>query len=69
MGRIPEAGIDAAVAECGTATCLAERGDIWLYATAILHASAAAEHPRRRRVLQVDYSAEALPAPLEWLGV
>ena len=69
LGRIPESEIDAVVARCGTATCLAERGDIWVYATPILHASAAAEHPARRRVLQVDYSAEPLPAPLEWLGI
>jgi hypothetical protein len=69
LGKIPEGGIDDAVARCGTATCLAGRGDIWLYATSILHASAAAERPARRRVLQVDYSADALPRPLDWLGV
>lgn len=69
LGRIAEAGIDAAVAHCGTASCLAERGDVWIYATSVLHASAAATVPRRRRVLQVDFSADALPAPLEWLGV
>jgi hypothetical protein len=69
LGKIPEGGIDDAIARCGTATCLAERGDIWLYATPILHASAAAERPARRRVLQVDYSADALPRPLDWLGV
>ena len=69
LGRIPEPEIEAVVAQCGTAICLAESGDIWLYATAILHASASATQPRHRRVLQVDYSADALPAPLEWLGV
>jgi hypothetical protein len=66
LGRIPEAEIEATVTRCGTATCLAERGDIWIYATPILHASSTA---RRRRVLQVDYSAETLPSPLKWLGV
>lgn len=69
LGRIPEAEIEATVARCGTARCLAERGDIWLYATPILHASAAASAPKRRRVLQVDYSADILPHPLRWLGV
>lgn len=69
LGRIPEPEIEAAVVRCGTAACLADRGDIWVYATPILHASAAAGQPRRRRVLQVDTSADALPAPLEWLGV
>ena len=69
FGRIPEAAIDATVAGCGTHACLADRGDVWLYATPILHASARAENPRRRRVLQVDFSAAQLPARLDWLGI
>lgn len=69
LGRIPEAEIAATVTRCGTKSCLAERGDIWLYATAILHASAASTRAGHRRVLQVDYSAEALPEALRWLGV
>lgn len=69
MGRIAEADVAAAVDRCGTATCLAETGDIWAYATPILHASEAAHRPRRRRVLQVDFSADPLPGGLEWLGV
>lgn len=69
LGRIPEAEVEATVARCGTYTCLANRGDIWLYATAILHASAASTAQTGRRVLQVDYSADALPPPLEWLRV
>ena len=69
LGRIPESQVEAVVAQCGTATCLAERGDIWIYATPILHASAAATRPAHRRVLQMDYSADSLPAPLDWLGI
>ena len=69
LGRITEPEIEATAARCGMATCLAERGDIWLYATSILHASAAATAPTHRRVLQVDYSADTLPAPLDWLGL
>ncbi|MGJ3628858.1 phytanoyl-CoA dioxygenase family protein [Sphingomonas sp. MMS24-JH45] len=49
LGRIPEAGIAAAVARCGTATCLAAAGDVWAYATAILHASAASTACGARR--------------------
>lgn len=67
-GRIAEPMIGAAVARHGIATCLAERGDVWLYATAILHASRPAGRARRR-VLQVDYSADVLPGPLAWLGM
>ncbi|MCI4589855.1 phytanoyl-CoA dioxygenase family protein [Sphingobium sp. BYY-5] len=68
-GRVPESAIATRVATCGTQACLAERGDIWLYATPILHASDAAIHPRHRRVLQLDYSADLLPGGLEWLSV
>ena len=69
LGRLPEAEIERAVATLGERLCLAERGDVWLYATTIVHASSAADLPRRRRVLQVDYSADALPGPLAWRGM
>ena len=49
--------------------CLAEVGDVWAYSTPILHASARAASPTRRRVLQVDYAAFALPGGLIWRGV
>lgn len=68
-GRIPEGEVRRTVEACGVATCLAQAGDIWLYATPILHASDAAASPSRRRVLQIDYSARDLPGGLEWLGV
>ncbi len=66
LGRIAQDGIDAVVAQLGETACLAERGDIWLYATPIVHGSRAAARPRRRRVLQIDYAATDLPAPLRW---
>jgi hypothetical protein len=69
LGRIPEASIERAIERLGTFACLADRGDVWLYSTPILHASEAAATPGGRRVLQVDYSADLLPEPLEWLGV
>ena len=69
LGRIAEPEIAAVVARCGTVACLAERGDVWTYATPILHASAASTGHAHRRVLQVDYLADALPAPLAWVGV
>lgn len=69
FGRIPEGDIDAAVERCGTRGCLADRGDIWAYATLILHASEPARRPRRRRVLQLDYATEDLPGGLSFHGV
>jgi len=69
LGRVPEIDIPAAVARSGVATCLAEPGDIWAYATPILHASERATKPGHRRVLQVDYAVGELPSGLAWLGV
>jgi hypothetical protein len=69
LGRISEADIGGAVKKCGGFVCLAEAGDVWLYATSILHASEAAVSPTRRRVLQVDYSARELPDGLVWQGI
>lgn len=69
VGRIAEPEIAAIAARLGEVPCEAERGDLWVYATPILHASARALVPGRRRVLQLLYSAEDLPGGLEWLGV
>jgi hypothetical protein len=68
-GRVPTAKIPDVVRECGIVPCLADAGDIWLYATPILHASDAASAPLHRRVLQIDYAVGTLPGGLEWLGV
>lgn len=69
LGRIAESALGAVVERCGAVPCLADSGDIWIYATPIVHASAATAPGGRRRVLQVDFSADSLPPPLEWRGV
>ena len=69
LGRIPEMEIDAVISRLGQQLCLAETGDIWAYATPILHASAASVGQRHRRVLQIDYAVGALPGGLDWLGI
>lgn len=66
LGKIAEAEIEGVVRNCGELTCLAQPGDIWLYRTAIVHASKRAHGNRRRRVLQVDFSADSLPGALRW---
>lgn len=68
-GRVPVNAIKEVVRRRGTQACIAEAGDVWLYATPILHASEAAINPMHRRVLQLDFAAEDLPGGLEWLGV
>ncbi len=69
VGRVPEDQIIAAVEAHGRRTCEAEAGDIWVYATPILHASDASSGAGRRRVLQVDFAGTDLPLPLEWRGI
>lgn len=67
-GRIPVEQVDHVVAQCPIARCLALAGDVWAYSTPILHASQSADPPARRRVLQVDFSADSLPDGLQWFG-
>lgn len=69
LGMVPEGEVDDVVARSEILTCRADRGDIWLYRTLVLHASAASSRPARRRVLQVDYAAAPLPHGLKYLGV
>jgi hypothetical protein len=69
LGRLPVGEISKLAGKLDNLTCLASPGDVWLYATSIVHASDAAEKPRRRRVIQVDYAAEDLPGELRWLGI
>lgn len=68
-GRIAETAIKKVVQRFGIKNCLATAGDVWAYATPILHASDAAAVPARRRVLQVDFASGDLPDGLKWLGV
>lgn len=65
-GLIPEPRVPEVVKASQVFACLAEPGDVWAYATPILHASRRSASTGQRRVLQVDYSADTLPAPLEW---
>lgn len=67
FGRLSEAAIDAAAREKPPVACLARRGDVWIYATAIVHGSDAYRAAGgQRRVLQVDYAADDLPGGLAW---
>ena len=78
LGRISESMLGSIVSRCGKVACIAAAGDVWLYATPIVHASDRAAEPaagpsahqyRRRRVLQIDFAAESLPRGLHWLGL
>jgi ectoine hydroxylase-related dioxygenase (phytanoyl-CoA dioxygenase family) len=69
LGRLVEAQIAGIDKEGTTAACIATAGDVWVYSTPILHASEASRRPRKRRVLQIDFSADKLPGGLEWAGL
>lgn len=69
FGKLAESDIDDMVQNEVTMTCHAKAGDGWLYATPIVHASARSVVPESRRVIHLDFSRDALPAPLEWAGI
>jgi hypothetical protein len=66
LGRLPEAEISRLVQRLRPLVCVAGLGNVWAYRTGIVHASAEQHRPGRRRVLQIDYSADELPGGLEW---
>lgn len=69
-GRLTEEGITALAETVEPFSCVARRGDVWAYSTAIVHGSRAVRATgRRRRVLQIDYSAETLSGGLAWAVV
>ncbi len=68
-GMIPVTQVDAILEACGITQCEAKAGDVWLYSTPILHASARASVASSRRVLHLDFSKDQLPPPLKWYGI
>ena len=65
-GRLSGGAIDAWRAGADAVDCLAERGAILAFRPLILHASSPARSPAHRRVVHLEFAAEALDAPLEW---
>lgn len=68
-GRLPESEVTRVADQTAVMACHAEPGDCWLYATAILHASSRSASEAARRVIQLDFSRDPLPSPLEWAGI
>jgi hypothetical protein len=66
LGLLPDDAIERLSKRAEVVVCLADAGDAWAYSTPIVHASAEQRRPGRRRVLQVDYSADELSGGLEW---
>jgi ectoine hydroxylase-related dioxygenase (phytanoyl-CoA dioxygenase family) len=66
VGRLSGTAIDAWRGGAEAVDCLAERGAILAFKPLILHASSRATAPAHRRVVHLEFAAEALDAPLEW---
>lgn len=69
LGKLRDSEIEKVTAQNPVFECTAAAGDVWVYSTPIVHASAASEAQTRRRVLQVDYASDDLPQGLEWQGI
>ena len=46
--------------------CTANSGDVLLMNPLLFHASRKATQPTHRRIIHLEYSAMALPPPMEW---
>jgi hypothetical protein len=66
LGRLTDERVAVLAREGVSISCFAQPGDAWAYPTSVVHASAEQRKVGRRRVLQVDYSADDLPGGLEW---
>jgi ectoine hydroxylase-related dioxygenase (phytanoyl-CoA dioxygenase family) len=51
-----------------TLVCRVKKGDCLIMRPLILHSSSAAPSPRNRRVVHLEFSADALPDGLDWYG-
>jgi hypothetical protein len=65
-GRVGPMEVRRLLDRQGSKTCLVGRGGVVMIRPLILHASTAAESPRRRRVVHLEYAADLLPGGLEW---
>jgi hypothetical protein len=65
-GQLSAVDIERPRAETREFVCRARRGDILVMRPLLLHASTAAVAAGHRRVLHIEYAADALPASLTW---
>lgn len=65
-GRLDEAATEAWKARDAELRCDVKAGGVLLMRPLILHASSAGESPAQRRVLHLEFAAQALPAGLDW---
>lgn len=66
FGWIPESDLPLWRERTQQVECHVQRGDVVLMRPLLLHASAAAISPARRRVVHIEYAFRELPHGLEW---
>ncbi len=66
FGRLGDGEIESAVRSAVPVDCLVPVGGVLLLRPLLLHSSAPAAEPTRRRVLHVEFAARALPDGLLW---
>jgi ectoine hydroxylase-related dioxygenase (phytanoyl-CoA dioxygenase family) len=66
LGRAPHERVAEEAERAGRFVATGKAGDVLAMRLLTIHASGRSRSPAHRRVLHVDYSADALPAPLEW---
>ena len=65
-GRIKSKELVETVARSEVVECNAAPGDVLLMSPLLFHSSRKATRPTHRRIIHIEYSAMALPEPLEW---
>lgn len=65
-GRVSSKDIVGIVEKSQVVECIANPGDILLMSPLLFHSSRKAVNPSHRRIIHIEYSAMALPNPLEW---
>ncbi|MGH6951294.1 MAG: phytanoyl-CoA dioxygenase family protein, partial [Vitreimonas sp.] len=66
-GKIAAADAEAVANSAPTENCVAARGDVLFAKALILHRSSPSRTRADRRAVRIDYCAEQLPPPLEWV--
>lgn len=66
LGRINAADAEQTAQQSEIGICRASRGDVLFVSALALHRSKSSNNNSARRTIRIDYSANALPEPLEW---
>jgi hypothetical protein len=65
-GKIADDRAEGIASATAPEQCMAKRGDVLAAKALILHRSGVSHSAASRRAIRIDYSADDLPAPLQW---